>query len=182
MTKNSPALQLDCHHFTSALGWILLAASSEGISLLHFCGSSPLSRNACEVLLEQTFPEATALSYHANPLLEEAKGVVLTYLHDRRPLASLPVDMRVGTPFQHRVWNALCQIPFGQTRSYFEVARTIGQPRSSRAVGQACGRNPVPLFIPCHRVIAAGGKLGGFSSGIHIKEALLEIERTPGLI
>jgi methylated-DNA-[protein]-cysteine S-methyltransferase len=181
MKKNNPDLQLHYQCFTSALGWILLAASSKGISLLHFCGLSPPSRNDCEAFLKQTFGEATVVSFRASPLLQEAKGAVLMYLHGRRPLASLPLDVQTGTPFQHRVWNALCQIPFGQTMSYFEVAQAIGKPRAARAVGQACGSNSVSLLIPCHRVIAADGKLGGFSGGTHIKESLLEIERNSGL-
>jgi O-6-methylguanine DNA methyltransferase len=181
MKKNSPELPLNYHIFPSALGWILVAGGSEGISLLHFCGPAALSRSACEIFLKQVFSEAAALSYRNNPVLDEAEEMVLAYLHDRRPLAPLPLDVRNGTPFRHRVWDALCEIPFGQTRSYLQVARTIGQPRASRAVGQACGRNPVPLLIPCHRVVAADGSLGGFSGGIHIKEALLKIEQSPVL-
>ena len=179
MMKISHKLQLDYHYFSSTLGWILLAAGTRGISLVHFCGPSPLSRDAYEHRLKQLFSEATALSHHKRSLLNEAEKAVLDYLHDHRPLAAIPLDLPTGTPFQHRVWNALGEIPFGQTRSYLQVAQAIGQPQSSRAVGQACGRNPVPLFIPCHRVVAADGSLGGFSGGIHIKEALLEIERSP---
>jgi methylated-DNA-[protein]-cysteine S-methyltransferase len=172
-------MQLNYHFFPSALGWILLAVGSRGVSLLHFCGPTLLSRDACEIFLKQTFSEAAALSYRNSAVLDEAEEAVLKYLHDRRPLASLPLEVRTGTPFQHRVWEALCEVPFGRTRSYLQVAQAIGQPRSSRAVGQACGRNPVPLFIPCHRVVGADGSLGGFSGGIQIKQALLEIERGP---
>jgi methylated-DNA-[protein]-cysteine S-methyltransferase len=182
MKKNSPKLPLNYHFFPSALGWILIGAGSRGISLLHFCGPSALSKDACEIFLKQIFPDAAALSYRNNPVLDETEETVLAYLHDRRPLAPLPLDVRSGTPFQHRVWDALCEIPFGQTRSYLQVAQTVGQSGASRAVGQACGRNPVPLLIPCHRVVAADGSLGGFSGGIHIKEALLGIERSPGLV
>ncbi len=181
MKKTSPELQLDYHYFSSALGWILLAAGTRGISLVCFCGPSPLSRDAYENRLKQLFAEATALSCDKNSLLNEAEVSILKYLQGHRPLAALPLDLRTGTPFQRQVWNALGEIPFGQTRSYLQVAQAIGRPRSSRAVGQACGRNPVPLFIPCHRVVAADGSLGGFSGGVSIKKALLEIERSPGL-
>jgi methylated-DNA-[protein]-cysteine S-methyltransferase len=180
MMKTSPELRLDYHYFSSPLGWILLAGGPRGISLVHFCGPAPLSRDAYEKRLQQLFPEADAFSYDRNLLLDEAEKAVLDYLHNRRPLAPLPLDLRTGTPFRHQVWKALEEIPFGQTRSYLQIAQAIGSPRSSRAVGQACGSNPAPLFIPCHRVVAADGSLGGFSGGIHIKETLLEIERSSG--
>jgi len=87
-----------------------------------------------------------------------------------------PLDLSAGTEFQQNVWNALRQIPSGQTRSYAEVARAIGRPRAMRAVGQACGANPIPVLVPCHRVVAARGKLGGFSGGLGWKQKLLERE------
>jgi O-6-methylguanine DNA methyltransferase len=82
-----------------------------------------------------------------------------------------------GTPWQMRVWEALRRIPFGETRSYAEVAEMIGRPGAARAVGGANGCNRVPLVVPCHRVIAADGSLGGFNGGLHLKEKLLEHER-----
>jgi O-6-methylguanine DNA methyltransferase len=87
-----------------------------------------------------------------------------------------PMEPQRGTLFQRSVWSALRQIPYGQTRTYGEIARTIGCPKSSRAVGQACGANPIPLLVPCHRVLAAGNRLGGFSAGLHWKRRLLELE------
>ncbi len=177
MKKNNPALPMDTHFFASALGWVLVAATSRGLCLVHFCGPSPVSRGWCEFFLKQAFPEAT-LSYRKTPMLREAEEAILNYLHERQPIPALPLDVQTGTPFQHQVWKALAEIPFGQTRSYLQVAQALDKPRSARAVGQACGMNPVPLLIPCHRVIAADGGLGGFSSGIHIKEALLKIEKS----
>jgi O-6-methylguanine DNA methyltransferase len=91
---------------------------------------------------------------------------------DRLP----PLDLSSGTEFQRRVWNALLRIPSGQTKSYSQVAQSIGQPGAVRAVGQACGANPIPVVIPCHRVLAAGGKIGGFSSGLDWKRKLLARE------
>jgi methylated-DNA-[protein]-cysteine S-methyltransferase len=82
----------------------------------------------------------------------------------------------MGTPFQLRVWTRLCQIPWGETRSYAEVARALGMPAAARAVGRACGQNPVPIFIPCHRVVGADGGLGGYSPGLAHKRALLHLE------
>jgi methylated-DNA-[protein]-cysteine S-methyltransferase len=81
-----------------------------------------------------------------------------------------------GTPFQLKVWRALCAIPFGAVRTYGDVARAIGQPLARRAVGQANGRNPLPIVIPCHRVIAGDGTIGGYSSGLHVKHRLLAHE------
>jgi methylated-DNA-[protein]-cysteine S-methyltransferase len=82
-----------------------------------------------------------------------------------------------GTPFQLAVWNRLCEIPFGETISYGELARCIGNPNASRAVGLANGSNPIPIVIPCHRVIGSNGKLTGYGGGLPIKEKLLGLER-----
>jgi O-6-methylguanine DNA methyltransferase len=87
----------------------------------------------------------------------------------------LPVDL-VGTAFQQRVWGALRRIPRGQVRSYAHIATQIGAPRAMRAVGRANGRNPIPIVVPCHRVIAAGHQLGGYSAGLDRKRALLTLE------
>ncbi len=94
-----------------------------------------------------------------------------------RPPGDLPpLDLSSGTRFQRSVWNALRTIPAGMTRSYAEVARAIGRPKAVRAVGQACGANPIPVLVPCHRVLAARGKLGGFSGGLEWKQELLARE------
>ena len=93
-----------------------------------------------------------------------------------RPLGQLPPLDLQGTPFQRSVWMALQSIPCGETRSYGQIATEIERPGAVRAVGQACGRNPVPLIVPCHRVLAAGGKIGGFSGGKGWKPLLLARE------
>ena len=87
-------------------------------------------------------------------------------------------DVRIvtGTPFQRQVWQALIDIPRGETRSYAWVARRVGRPRSARAVGQAVGSNPLPVLIPCHRVLASDGSLGGYGGGLEMKEELLSLE------
>ena len=86
-----------------------------------------------------------------------------------------------GTPFQKRVWSALAKIPYGQTRSYKEIAQSIGHPKAFRAVGNANGQNSIPLIIPCHRVIESNGGLGGFGHGIEVKRRLLDFEKTHGV-
>ncbi len=89
---------------------------------------------------------------------------------------SLPLDLQ-GTDFQRRVWHALLEIPYGETRTYADIARQIRAPKAVRAVGAANGRNPVPVIVPCHRVIQTGGGLGGYTGGLHYKRMLLAIER-----
>ena len=87
-----------------------------------------------------------------------------------------PLDLSAGTEFQRRVWRALRRIGWGRTQSYAQVARAVGNPKAARAVGGACGANPIPVLVPCHRVLAAGGSLGGFSGGLNWKRALLRRE------
>ena len=89
-------------------------------------------------------------------------------------------DLRLhpkGTPFQQSVWKALMKIPYGRTRTYGDIAKAVGRPKAVRAVGLANGRNPLPIVVPCHRVIGAGGKLVGYGGGLHVKQALLDRER-----
>lgn len=86
-----------------------------------------------------------------------------------------------GTPFQKKVWSALSKIPYGQTRSYQEIAKAIGHPKAFRAVGNANGQNSIPLIVPCHRVIETNGGLGGFGHGIEVKKRLLSLEKVNGL-
>lgn len=97
-------------------------------------------------------------------------------LTGRPPLDLPPLDVTAGTDFQRRVWAALQAIPPGRTASYGELARAIGRPRAFRAVGGACGANPIAILIPCHRALAAHGRLGGFSGGLEWKRALLAVE------
>ena len=97
-------------------------------------------------------------------------------LAGRAPRILPPLDLSSGTPFRQRVWNTLRRIACGRTRSYGEIARQIGQPQAVRAVGGACGANPIPLLVPCHRVLAANGRIGGFSGGLHWKRKLLARE------
>ncbi|MDE2029837.1 MAG: methylated-DNA--[protein]-cysteine S-methyltransferase [Alphaproteobacteria bacterium] len=92
-----------------------------------------------------------------------------------KDFACCPVAM-MGTAFQHKVWREMAKIPSGSVRSYGEIARRIGNPKAARAVGAACGANPVPYIVPCHRVVAANGGLGGFSGGLDIKKKLLRVE------
>jgi methylated-DNA-[protein]-cysteine S-methyltransferase len=114
-----------------------------------------------------------------HPLLIEAERQIQEYFAGERTSFSLPLDFR-GSDFQKSVWAALLTIPFGETRSYGEIARQIGRPSASRAVGAANGRNPISIIAPCHRVIGANGALTGFAGGLAAKKLLLGIERGVG--
>ncbi len=107
--------------------------------------------------------------------LGQAKIQLREYAAGERRVFEVPLDLR-GTPFQLAVWNRLLEIPYGETRTYKEIALLLDKPLAVRAVGTANGANPVPIIVPCHRVVASGGGLGGYSAGLHIKERLLRLE------
>jgi methylated-DNA-[protein]-cysteine S-methyltransferase len=164
--------------FESPLGWIAVAAGSEGLCELSFHDAASPQSSELDLSLAAAYPQHVYRPDAHQPLLEDVKNAILRYFSHHIPLPSFPLDLRAGTPFQKTVWDSLCAIPFGQTRSYAEIAGSIGNPKGMRAVGQACGRNPVAILVPCHRVISRHGKLGGFSGGLHIKKALLELEQS----
>ncbi len=116
----------------------------------------------------------------ANPLLRETERQLRLYFAGELRRFDLPLDI-VGTEFQKRVWRMLETIPYGETRSYREVAEAINARNAVRAVGAANGSNPLPIVIPCHRVIGSSGKLVGYGGGLPLKKRLLELERWPAL-
>ena len=103
-------------------------------------------------------------------------GQLAEYFARSRRAFDLPLDLSQGTPFRQKVWAAAVGIPYGHVRSYGDIARAIGAPRGARAVGNALGANPVPIVVPCHRVLRANGSLGGFAAGLEVKKALLALE------
>ena len=109
-------------------------------------------------------------------LLKEAIKQLNEYLEGKRNLFDLPLAPE-GTEFQKKVWNALKEIPFGQIKSYGEIAKIIGNEKASRAVGMANNKNPIMIVVPCHRVIGANGKLVGYAGGVEVKEMLLNLEK-----
>jgi methylated-DNA-[protein]-cysteine S-methyltransferase len=111
------------------------------------------------------------------PLIKEAAKQFTEYFGYKRKTFNLPIAFN-GTPFQIKVWKALQKIPYGETRSYGEIAAIIGNPKASRAVGMANNRNRLPILIPCHRVIGSDGSLTGFASGLKLKKQLLDLEKT----
>lgn len=114
-----------------------------------------------------------------SPVLRRAKLQLGEYFVGRRRVFTLPLAP-AGTPFQQQVWRALEEIPPGSTTTYGDIAQTIGRPKAVRAVGTAIGRNPICIFVPCHRVLAAGGGLGGYVAGIGCKQTLLNLESVHG--
>ncbi len=110
------------------------------------------------------------------PLLRQAIGELNEYFAGKRKAFTVPLRPK-GTSFQLRCWDALCHIPYGQTRTYAQQAQAIGNSRACRAVGMGNHRNPLPVFIPCHRVVGSNGTLTGYAGGLGIKEKLLQIER-----
>jgi methylated-DNA-[protein]-cysteine S-methyltransferase len=110
------------------------------------------------------------------PLLKEAARQLESYFAGELKEFSLPLEPS-GTDFMKQVWSALCEIPFGKTATYGEIAERIGRPKAARAVGLANNRNPIPIFIPCHRVIGADGSLTGYAGGLDMKKKLLDLEK-----
>ena len=113
---------------------------------------------------------------HKNKVIEMAISQISEYLEGNRKHFNIPLRLE-GTEFRMKVWNEMRKIPYGETITYKELARRIGSPDACRAVANACGANPFPILIPCHRVVASGGKIGGYTGGLDIKEALLGIEK-----
>ncbi len=151
-------------------GRLLLGATEAGVCYLGFGEPD----DALLGDLAGRFPRARIVG--DDPGLAEAIGHVLRFIAEPRQALSLPLDLR-GTAFQRRVWQALCQIPVGETRSYAAVAAAIGAPQAVRAVARSCAANPVSLAVPCHRVLGKDGDLTGYRWGIGNKRRLLERER-----
>lgn len=170
--ENGATMDITYTIVASPLGRLLVAMTERGVCAIKMGTDDTHLREA----LRADFSEATLHDDATG--LAAAVEAILAYLNGEEPHMALPLDVRV-TAFQQRVLEELQRIPYGETRSYGEVARAIGKPNASQAVGQACGRNPVPLLIPCHRVISSDGTLGGFSAGLDRKRQLLSLEGHP---
>jgi methylated-DNA-[protein]-cysteine S-methyltransferase len=156
---------------SSPVGLLFLARTEAGLRYLHFMDRRSLKRT-----IAAFEPENPGAQW--NPSLLGLKAFVdqlEQYFSGDRKTFSLPLDL-VGSDFQRQVWGALSAIPYGETRSYAEVARAVGQPRAARAVGLANNQNPVAIIVPCHRVVGAGGALVGYGGGLQRKRWLLDHE------
>ncbi|MBP6507514.1 MAG: methylated-DNA--[protein]-cysteine S-methyltransferase [Opitutaceae bacterium] len=148
----------------SPVGGLKLVANDSGLAAILWENDDPKRVRLAE-------PEEAP----RHPVLVEAERQLRDYFAGKRKAFSLKLAF-AGTEFQRKVWTALTQIPFGETRSYAQIARQIGHPKAVRAVGAANGRNPLSIVAPCHRVIGANGKLTGFAGGLETKAFLLRLE------
>lgn len=148
----------------SPVGVLKLIASSVGLAAILWENDDP-----------NRVRFKSSMKKQDHPILDETEAQLKAYFARKLDKFLIPLDL-AGTEFQKKVWEALLTIPFGQTRSYGQIAGQIGHPKAVRAVGTANGKNPISIVIPCHRVIGANGKLAGFAGGLPIKEYLLDLE------
>jgi methylated-DNA-[protein]-cysteine S-methyltransferase len=149
--------------FTCELGTVTIQCGQRGVTGVWFENQTSL-------------PNDLGRESPTHPILIKTKQQLEEYFSCQREGFDLPLEY-CGTPFQQAVWQQLIQIPFGETRSYQEIAIAIGNPKAVRAVGAANGKNPISVIVPCHRVIGASGKLTGYAGGIDRKQKLLQIEK-----
>ena len=147
---------------STAQGEFLVHFTIRGLARLQFPGAQPA-------------PPVGAKP-PSKPWLRQTRAAINSILIGETPAKLPPLDFFVGTRFRQQLWRALLRIPTGSTRTYGELARALRRPKAARAIGQACGANPIPLIVPCHRVLANGNKLGGFSAGLNWKRKLLKAE------
>jgi len=158
-------IYLSTYKWTSDL-W--LAATDNGISHITFARHRSLD----DFINQFKRP----VVQEPNTVLNDLSRQLDDYFSGSLTAFDLPVDYLRGTPFQRTVWHAIKEIAFGETKTYNDIARRIEKPLAVRAVGNACGANPIPIVIPCHRVLAKGGSLGGYGGGLDIKRSLLQLE------
>lgn len=155
----------------SPLGPLLLATTSEGLVRLAF-----LDAVSEAAVLEDLARRISPRILTAPDLLAPVRRELEEYLSGRRASFQQPVDLRLATTFTRRVLAFTASIPYGQVSTYAQVAAAVGSPKGARAAGGALGSNPVPVVVPCHRVVRTSGELGGYTGGLHIKQQLLALE------
>jgi AraC family transcriptional regulator of adaptative response/methylated-DNA-[protein]-cysteine methyltransferase len=168
--KGAPGVEIDFTIADSPLGRLLLAATTRGVCRVMIGDND----RVLERDLRHEYPAATVR--RNDGILSAQVRTLLEHLRGKSPHVDLPLDVR-ATAFQWRVWRELQAIPYGETRTYREVAAAIGKPTATRAVARACATNPVALLIPCHRVVGTDGSLRGYRWGVARKEQLLRQER-----
>ena len=159
--------------FKSPWGWMGISESAKGIRSIVL---PKRSKRAVESDLSAEFSESVQQGESAS--LEAARRQLLDYLTGKRNSFDMPIDLTGGTSFQRKVWRTLQRVPYGKLRSYQWIAARVGGPQYARAVGNAVGANPLPIVIPCHRIVAHDASLGGFSGGLSMKRKLLCLEGT----
>jgi len=158
----------------SPFGKLLLAGTRRGLIRVG------LPNQDCEGLLEELSERISPRVLEAPERLDEARRELELYFEGELSEFDLALDWRLSRDFRRRVLRAISLIPYGQTRTYTEVATSAGNGRAVRAAGSACGSNPIPIVVPCHRVLRTGGALGGYGGGLPMKQALLELEGVHG--
>ncbi len=166
--------QLNYTIFNTDMGWVGMLASAKG--LLGITLPQRSAQEACQ-LLGDSVNRATCSLHLFRDLMERLK----VYFGGHRTTFPDKLDLSQATHFQREVWEITRRIPYGETRSYAWIAEQIRKPRAMRAVGQALGKNPLPIIVPCHRVVASDGKLGGFSGGVKMKRHLLSLEASASI-
>jgi O-6-methylguanine DNA methyltransferase len=159
--------------FRSPWGWMGIAESPKGIQAIVL---PKRSKRAIESDLKMQ--SIGSLQQGESAQLEETRRQLLDYLAGRRNTFDVPLDLSQGTSFQRQVWRTLQRVPYGKLRSYQWIAARVGGRHYARAVGNAVGANPLPIIVPCHRIVAHDASLGGFSGGLSIKRKLLSLEGT----
>jgi methylated-DNA-[protein]-cysteine S-methyltransferase len=154
----------------SPFGPLLLAATPRGLVKLSLPGYDP------EEALEDLAARVSPRLLEAPARLDRARRELDLYFEGKLTEFDLPLDWQLSRDFRRRALRAIDRIPYGKTRSYTEIARSAGNERAVRAAGTACGANPIPIVVPCHRVLRSSGALGGYGGGLPMKEALLELE------
>jgi methylated-DNA-[protein]-cysteine S-methyltransferase len=154
----------------SPFGPLLLAATPRGLVKLSLPGHDP------EEALEDLAARISPRVLEAPARLDDARRELDLYFEGKLTEFGLPLDWQLSRDFRRRALRAIDRIPYGKTRSYTEIARSAGNERAVRAAGTACGANPIPIVVPCHRVLRTSGALGGYGGGLPMKEALLELE------
>ena len=165
MTTMTTTMRLQ--HLDTPIGHLTLIASEQGLAHLLFDGQEPVDVGLTDDLRE----------VDDDPILETTAVQLGEYFAGERTRFDLPLDLR-GTEFQRDAWMALADVPYGETRTYGEQAKAIGRPGASRAVGAANAKNPVPVVLPCHRIVGADGSLTGFGGGLDLKQRLLAHEQS----
>jgi methylated-DNA-[protein]-cysteine S-methyltransferase len=154
----------------SPFGSLLLAATPRGLVRVNLPNYDP------EETLEELAAKVSPRVLETPAKFERARRELDLYFEGKLTEFDLPIDWRLTHGFRGKVQRAIKRIPYGQTRTYTEMARSAGNERAVRAAGTACGSNPIPIVVPCHRVLRSGGGLGGYGGGLPMKEALLKLE------
>lgn len=169
---------MDTMYMKSPVGPLLLEAEDGALKKILFAREASCDNTAGELAdgsVALAFDRSEEARGEASSVLIQAACQLSEYFAGKRKTFELPLRPE-GTEFQRRVWAALSEIPYGETRSYGQIAATIGNPGAGRAVGMANHKNPLPIVVPCHRVIGAGGSLTGYAGGLDTKRKLLELE------